>query len=127
MVVVSMQRSYSLPSHAAFASRMPGSLVQAVTLFARYLGGGRDADAPAIDGAFTTLGGWDRALPGAERQDFTDNFDDHPEQGCHAFHRTQHQRPIARPFVIAKTNPHIAAPRAPLASSAGKTPERIEP
>ena len=35
---------------------MPGPLVQAVILFARYLGGGRDADAPAIDGALAAFG-----------------------------------------------------------------------
>ena len=129
MVVVSMQRSCSLPSHAALALRMPGPLVQVVILFARYLDSGRNADAPAIDGAPAALGRYRAWLIGgsadveqkgkwspqcaAERRGrvHKDNGEELAQQGICGFKRIRHAPPIARRFVPAKSNRRAAAPR----------------
>ena len=129
MVVVSMQRSCSLPSHAALALRMPGPLVQVVILFARYLDSGRNADAPAIDGAPAALGRNRAWLIGgsadveqkgkwspqcaAERRGrvHKDNGEELAQQGICGFKRIRHAPPIARRFVPAKSNRRAAAPR----------------
>jgi len=132
MSSASMKRRWAPPhrltrdseaAHAALA--IADDLLRDVAIFARRLGGGRNADAPAIDGALAALGRRGCTPPRPEGQDFTNNFDDHPEQGLHAFHRTQHQRPIARPFAPAKSNRRPAAPQTTCVAC--NPLERIEP
>ena len=134
----------------------PCPLVHRVIVFARYLGGGRDADAPAIDGALA-LGRSRAGLAAHFSTEQEDEWARHQPPGPQGFHgnycpqeqrhepqqryrhglqecdqvhqgfrRIVHVPPIAQPHPRTKTNARPAATRAS-AGGAGNRRERIEP
>lgn len=91
-------------SHAGLASPMPRPLIADFIISEPNFGGGRDTDAPAIDGAFALSR--DR-LPSAKPpvSHSGNHFQRDPKQHPYGFDRSEHARLLARPFVAAKSIP----------------------